>query len=306
MRMPPDWVTLQIFLAAIELGSITRAADRCGIAIAAAAKRMQVLETDCGIPLLERGARGVRPTAAGEAFARHARALLDLADRLAADLHDFAAGSLGSVRLGAIPSALAGRDLSEVLATFAAERPAIQIELREDTSPSILRDLLEGRADLGIVTTESCAPPGLEKHLWRQERLLAVFASDHPLVSRSSVSFDELLNYPLIGAQEGSSLSLLLEDAAQRLGRQLRYRFRMTNTDATRRLVAAGHGLTIMPEGVARPYETALGLRGIPLSDAWSRRRLRLVARTAEVLPPPARLLLDHLLSSVPVTAEQG
>lgn len=54
-------------------GSITRAAERCGTATSAAAKRIQALEADGAVSLLERGARGVRPTAAGEAFARYAR-----------------------------------------------------------------------------------------------------------------------------------------------------------------------------------------------------------------------------------------
>jgi DNA-binding transcriptional LysR family regulator len=82
MAAPPDWVTLRIFLAALDLGSVTKAADRCGIATSAAAKRIQMLETDYRVTLLERGARGVRPTMAGEVFARYARGLVDFAARL--------------------------------------------------------------------------------------------------------------------------------------------------------------------------------------------------------------------------------
>ena len=63
MPAPPDWVTLRIFLAALDLGSVTRAADRCSIAPSAAAKRIQLLEANCGLPLLERGARGSEPRA---------------------------------------------------------------------------------------------------------------------------------------------------------------------------------------------------------------------------------------------------
>src|SRR3954465_12251090 len=130
MVEPPDWVTLRIFLAALELGSVTRAADRCGIATSAAAKRIQDLEVDCGLLLLERSARGVRPTAAGEAFARHARALLDLAARLADDMRAFSVGGLGSVRLHATASAIGGHRLAEALAEFATERPGVQVDLR--------------------------------------------------------------------------------------------------------------------------------------------------------------------------------
>lgn len=296
MGAAPDWATLRIFLAALETGSITRAAGRCNIAVSAAAKRIQALEAESVVPLLERGARGVRPTAAGEAFARHARALLDLAARLDGDLRAFAAGGTGSVRLHATPSAIAGHDLAESLARFAAERPGVRVELHEEISLPILQNLLDGRADLGVVTATGRVPAGLQTHPWREDRLLVAVAVAHPFAGREAVGFDEVLDQPLVGVQESGALSLLLEEAAQRLGRRPRYRFRVAGTDAARRLVAAGHGVTVMPDGMLRPYQAALGLRGVPLAEAWSHRRLGLVARPADMLPPPARLLLDHLL----------
>lgn len=298
----PDWVTLRIFLAALDLGSVTRAADRCGIATSAAAKRIQMLEADYRVALLERGARGVRPTVAGEVFARYARGLLDFAARLGDDMRAYAAGGLGSVRLLATASALGGHDLARVLAAFAVEQPGIQVELREDTSLTILRDLLEGRADLGIVTIAGTVPAGLEAQPWREDRLLVVVPAGHPFASRASVPFAEVLDQPLVGVMEGGALSLLLDEAAQRLGLRPRYRFQVASTDAARSLVAAGHGVTVMPDRIARPYEAALGLRGIPLAERWTRRRLRLVSRAAGLLAPPARLLQDHLLRSEPTT----
>jgi DNA-binding transcriptional LysR family regulator len=124
------------------------------------------------------------------------------------------------------------------------------------------------------------------------------------LAERSSVGFAELLDQPLIGVLERGALSLLLEGAAERLGRHLRYRFRVASTDAARNLVAAGHGVTVMPDGVARPFEGLLGLRGIPLAERWSRRRLRLVSRAAALLPPAVRVLQAYLLRPSPTTAQ--
>ena len=83
-----------------------------------------VIAEGCGLPLLERGARGVRPTAAGEAIAQHARALFDLSARFAGDFRAFASGGQGSVRLGASASVIAGHDLGALLAGFAARRGA--------------------------------------------------------------------------------------------------------------------------------------------------------------------------------------
>ena len=60
---PPDWTTLRIFLAASELGSVTKAAGKCGIAVSPATRRIQDLEADLGVRLLDRSVRDVTLTA---------------------------------------------------------------------------------------------------------------------------------------------------------------------------------------------------------------------------------------------------
>lgn len=298
---PPDWVTLRIFLAAVELGSLSRAAEQCGIAISAAARRVQDLEADCGVPLLERSARGVRPTAAGERLARHASTLLEQAGRLSDDLRAFAGGGSGSVRLSATTSALSGHRLAEDLAAFAAARPGISVELQEETTRPILDALLQGRTDLGIITSGVPLPAGLEAELWHTDRLLVLLPAGHRFARHAQLGFADVLAEPLIGVQAGGALALLLEQEAALLGRALHYRFRVASTDAARRLVAAGHGLTVMPDGVAGPYQTALGLRGVPLAEPWAKRQLRLVSRPSCLLPRAVRLLFDHLNRSADV-----
>lgn len=294
-----DWVTLRLFLAAVELGSITRAALRCGIASSAAAKRLRLLEEACGLPLLQRGARGVRPTVAGEAVAQHARALFDLSARMADDLRAFAAGGQGHVRLHATSSVIGGPDLGPLLAAFLEERPGIRVELREEASSTVLHDLMEGRADLGLVTGAGEVPAPLQSWPWRRDQLVVLVPRGHALASRPGLHFAEVLDHPLIGVQEGGALSLLLEEQARKLGRSLVFRFHVVGTDAARSLVAAGLGLTVMPDGLVRGDLEQVGLKAVALREAWARRSLRLVSRPTETLPPPARLLRDHLLASV-------
>lgn len=293
----PDLVTLRIFLAAVRLGTLTRAAEQCGIALSAAAKRIHTLEEDCGIALLLREARGVRPTLAGESMARHAEMLLNLSGRIMNDMHGFAAGGRGSVRLQATLSAIAGHPLPGMLAGFATRNPGLRTELKERTSLAILRDLAEGRADLGIVTSGSLIPPDLEASPWRNDSLLAVMRQDHPLAAQANLPFAAMLDQPLIGASETGALAFLLEEQAQRLGRPLEYRFQVASTDVSRCLVAAGHGVAVMPEGVVRPYEALLGIRGVPLREGWARRSLHLVSTPPDTLQAPARLLREYLLN---------
>ena len=146
---PPDWTSLRLYLTALELGSIAKAAEHCGIANSAAAKRIQVLEAEARVGLIERHARGIIATAAGEVFARHARGLMDLARRLEEDMDAFAAGGAGSVRLLATASSIGGHDLAERLAAFARLYPRIVVDLRE---------LLERGADVHAADNNGATP----------------------------------------------------------------------------------------------------------------------------------------------------
>lgn len=298
MAQTPDWVTLRLVLAAIEEGSLSRAAERCAIAVSAAARRVQLLEAQHGVRLLDRTARGVHPTPAGEAFANHARGLIDRSARLADDLRAFATGGRGSVRLHCTASAITGHRLACLLAGFMQAEPGIRVELEEAPSLSVLRSVLEGRADLGIVMRPAVVPDALAFRPWQQDRLLVVVPAAHPLAGREALRFVEVLAEPLVGVLAGGALALTLAEEAQRLGRAPRWRFQVQGTDAARLLIAAGHGLGVMPEGVVRPHEERLGIRGVPLAEPWAERLLGIVARAAEPLGAPGHRLLDHLISA--------
>jgi DNA-binding transcriptional LysR family regulator len=178
-------------------------ADHCNIATSAAAKRMQLLEADCGVQLLERRARGVKLTAAGEIVARYARGLFDLAFRLGDDLNAFKTGGIGSVRLHVTLSAIAGNELAETLAVFTAEHPRVQVELREDISLRVLRDVVDGQADLVIITSSRRLPSDLDVHPWREDRLVAVMPSSDPLATLPSISFRAVIDRITIIADRG-------------------------------------------------------------------------------------------------------
>ncbi|WP_372054580.1 LysR family transcriptional regulator [Tistrella mobilis] len=295
MTLPPDWRSLQILLAAIDCGSVTRAAGRCGIAVSAAAKRIQDLEAELGVRLLDRAARGVTPTPEGEVLARHARAMFAFGDRLADDLRAVAGGGLGRVRLAATMSVVAGHPLPQALAAFARARPGIEVDLIEGTSLAILSELVEGRADLGIITIGTTLPEGLTGRPWGRDRLLAVVPAGHPIAGREGVSLGELLHEPLIEIIEGGAITLLLNDMAERAGLSPRTAFRVATVDSAIRMVAAGQGVAVIPDGVFDIFSPALGLVGVAIAEPWAHRRLRLVGRAPAVLPPAARLLHDHL-----------
>ena len=107
MTRPLDPISLQLFVAVCEEGSLARAADREALVASALSKRISALEAEGGVPLLLRRRRGVDPTPAGEALLARAREVLEALDRLRSELGAFGAGVQGCVRVLAIPSVLA-------------------------------------------------------------------------------------------------------------------------------------------------------------------------------------------------------
>ena len=94
-----DQISLRLFIAVCEEGTIARAAEREFIAPSAVSKRLADLETLVETALLSRSQRGVRPTAAGEALLKHARLIMLDHERLQAELSEYAAGGRGHVRV---------------------------------------------------------------------------------------------------------------------------------------------------------------------------------------------------------------
>ncbi|MBR0564703.1 LysR family transcriptional regulator [Azoarcus sp. L1K30] len=289
-----DFNSMALFVAVCETGAIARAAARENIVASAISKRLAELESDFGVPLLERGARGVKPTAAGEALLFHARAVLRGVDRLQAELSDYAQGVRGHVRMHANISAVV-EFLPEDLRVFMANNEGIKIDLQEHLSADILRAVAEGQTDLGVVSASE-EVDGLTYFPYRQDELVLVVRPDHPLAATAETGFAASLAYDHVGLSQNSSLYTLLEHAAAAAGLTRRLRIHVTAFDALCRMVDVGLGVGVVPRRVGNFFAAALGLRLVGLTDAWATRNLHIVVRDVASLPAAARLLLDHLV----------
>jgi DNA-binding transcriptional LysR family regulator len=260
------------------------------------------MEARLGVDLLERGARGVVPTAAGAALREHARRVLARLDALRGDLAMHRDGRAGRLRL--LANTAACRELvPEALAGFLAAHPRLDIELGERRSEEIVAEVACGRAALGIVS-DAVDRAGLQERPLREDPLALVVADSHPLAHRAAgtpVSLAQVLGEPFVGLAPGIALQEHVDAQARRLGRLPGYRARVAELDAVCRLAARGLGLGVVPEVAARRCAagSGAGLRLLPLADAWAGRRLLLVAPSFPGLPAAARRLARHLQASV-------
>jgi DNA-binding transcriptional LysR family regulator len=286
-------LTLELFIAVAEERSIARASERRNIAVSAVSRRISDLEALLDVKLLHRRARGVEPTSAGYALLEHARTVVGNLSQLRTDLTGYRQGTRGHIRLSVNKSAIL-EALAEQLSRFLTAHPLVKIDLEESISPAIIQSLSENRADIGIYGGNIRAPE-LTVVPYRQDQLIAVVGTGHPLAGRETVQLAELAEYEFISLEKGSSIDTLCVRAAAELGRQLKIRIRVSGFDALFRLVEARLGVGVVPREITGERAALGRLVRVPLTEPWARRTLVLGTRDPTTYLPATRLLLDFL-----------
>ena len=288
-----DLTDLRLCLEVAEAGSITAGAARANLALASASARLQGMEEALGVALFIRGRRGVQPTPAGRALVQHARIISGQVERMAAELHEYARGLRGHVRLLCNTSALT-EHLPEALATFMAAHPQVEVDVEEAISLHVVRSLLAGNGEVGVVA-DSVDLGSLETYPYRPDRLVLVVAKGHALAARRKVGYAEALDHDFIGYTKSVALQEHLSNHAARLGKRIHARVRLRSFEAVCGVVERGLGVAVMPESAALRCRKTMRVTSIRLSDAWAERQLLICARSFADLPPYARQLVEHL-----------
>ncbi len=284
-----DLITLQLFVAVFEEGTLTRAANREAIAVSAASKRLMELEQVLGVSLFVRRAKGMDLTAAGETLLHHARQMLFNVEKMGLELGEHSHGVRGYVRMLANLSAII-QFLPEDLRDFSERHPEVKTDLEERPSNGVVQGVLDGVADLGICSSDTDTK-GLPSVTYRHDKLVVLMPADHPLAARKTLAFVDTLDSDYVGLHAASSINMRTHAAAREAGRMLRLRIHVPGFDAMCRMVQANMGIGILPQKAYELFGRALGLHAVPLTDDWSDRSLILVVRDEAQFGLPVVLL---------------
>lgn len=290
-----DMTTLRLFAAVCDARSIARAAEQANIVGSAISKRLAQLEDTVGTPLLLRRRHGVEPTPAGESLLEHARAILASADQIERDMGAYALGVRGQVRILATASVMA-ESLADDVAAFLQVQAHhdIRVTMEERVSPEVIRGIKEGVASVGICW-DAADLSSLQSCGYRHDHLGIVLHPSHPLAGHESLSFEQTLDYEHVSLPVQSAVQVLLQRAAALQGKTIVHRVIVSNFEAALRVVRANLAISVVPREVAEPYARTYGLRVLPLTDAWARRRFAICFRDEAGLSAAARLLVRHL-----------
>jgi len=282
----PDFSARQLeaVLALAEYGSFVAAAARLRLSQPALTRSIQRLESELGVRLFERSTRRVQITAAGREFAAVAERMLNDLGITVRSVREVAEERRGLVVMSSVMS-VAGGLLPGIVASYRADRPGVEIHVREGVHAAVLEDVRSGVADFGIGYVDELPDFAAGTALGR-ETFCVVMPARHRLAARHGLSLAELRDEPMVGLPTEARTRRTLDAAAAAAGVPLRQAVVVSQFATLMALVGAGVGIAIVPKGTTLG-PLARGLRSVPLVEPKLSRRLGLIA-LREREPTPA------------------
>jgi DNA-binding transcriptional LysR family regulator len=276
MSMRFDLFDLTLFVRIAETRSLAKAAALSNISPPSVSARVKNLEDGLGVKLLHRATNGVSLTTPGEIFMRHARTMLQQAQSLHNDLHDYLGGERGCMRILANTSAIS-EFVPFLLRRYRTDHPDVDIDLREHLTCEIADSIGRGEADIGLVV--GALGEGAARVLPYRDDLVLAARVGHPLAARQTVAFADTLDHDYVLLSGASIISSCLRRKADELKRPLKLRIEAGNFETACRMVENDMGITILPHSSAKRHARSMDIRILPLTDEWAVRHLQLFLR---------------------------
>ena len=293
-----DIAELRAFCAAVDLGSLGRAARLLRVSQPALSKRLRTLEALAGAPLLERTPRGVTPTPAGAQLYAEARKLLAQADAVE-ELLGSLSGSEPPVRMA----------VSHTIAEYVLPGPLVEFESRPDRHLSVellignsgvVRGLVrDGRADFGIAAVEAneARDDRLNELPFCDDEVVVAVPPDHPWAAVEEVELEEFVSTPMIVRDPGADARRTVETVVSARGLALAEPLAEVGSTSAAKSAALSSGTPALLSRLA-VQDGADGLVIRRVRGLRFPRRFSILYAAEEALKPAARALLDHLLSA--------
>jgi LysR family transcriptional regulator, low CO2-responsive transcriptional regulator len=294
---------LRTFLAVAATGSVRAAAERLVVTQPAVSAALSALQREVGVPLVTREGRGLRLTPAGTAFAEHARRALGLLDRGVSAATEAAEPERGRLRLAAVTTA-AERLVPALLATFRSQLPDIGLTLEVGNRRRVWDLLAHHEVDLAIagrppgnhaVATLATRPHDLVVVGAPQVRGPEGFPSRRTAVRR--VARSDLAKATWLLRESGSGTRTATEEFLRSMELQPPV-LTLGSNGAIREGVLIGLGVTLVSRDAVSAELADGSLEEWRCPPLPLRREWHAAAPAESLLPPTARLFLEHLLAA--------
>lgn len=246
-----DTRQMRCVLAVAEAGSLTRAAERLGLAQPALTQTLNRLEQELGTRLFERTRRGAALTEAGLAIVDDLRASLAHGDAAAERARAMAAGRAGRLVIGFVTHAVY-EVLPDALRRLHAAHPRLDVVLREMSNAEQVDALAGGGIDIALLHPPVSIEARVHELRLGEEPLIAALPAAFPVADDGCVSLEEIARHGLVWFPEPQipALRAQLLGALRRAGHETRVVQDANRTLTVLACVAAGLGWSLLPRSV--------------------------------------------------------
>ncbi len=260
---------LRYFLAVARHRNFTRAAEELHLAQPPLSQQIQQLERELNVVLFDRSRRQMELTQAGEVLLQHSLRVFESIDDMLTEVGEVAGGHKGTVVLGTHPSS-AGLLIPDITQQMRKRLPEVGLIIREASTSTIVELAIQRQVDLGLARLPLLKDDPrialIDTHPLYQERALVVVPPDHPFTRQTGgVRISELRDEPFL-LRGVSTFYQQVMNACKQAGFTPKVICEGAETDTLLRLVAAGVGITIVPEyGLKLMPHLQSSLVGIPI-----------------------------------------
>jgi DNA-binding transcriptional LysR family regulator len=287
---------LNVLRKVISLRSFSAAADALSYSQSAVSQAIATLEGEVGAPLIERDRRGVRPTAAGAALARHADGILARMEAAETEVTAIAGGRGGRLRVASFPSAGATL-MPQAVAAFTASHPGVEITLAEGEPEEIAPRLRAAEFDLVLLYefegVGERLGAGMRRFELLDDPLHLALPEAHPLARRRQLRLADLSEESWIQTSAATPCARHVVRSCHAAGFEPRVAFESDDYQTVQGLVAAGVGVALIPRLALSAVRSDIRVR--PLHPSSPVRKVLAAARRGAPVTPAVATMLDTL-----------
>lgn len=262
---------------------MTEAAHSLHVAQSAVSRQVVNLEKELGVDLFIREGRRLKLTPIGKIFLERISHAMNVIDNATREVSEYLEPEKGTLRI-AFPISLAAHTLPTAISSFRMQYPEVKFQLKQGLYNDLIDGVVKGDFNLALIGPVPMNENRVKRKILFTENVVALLPIHHPLADRSSLRLWELKDDPFVLLPKGFVFRDIVINACKELGFSPHVAFEGDDIDALKGLVAAGLGVTLMPE--------------VTLVDSLFRSTVKVpvvepnVTRTVGVITPKERVLL--------------
>lgn len=284
---------LRYFVEVAEREHISEAAEHLHVAQSAISRQIANLEEELGTPLFERIGRNVKLTPVGKIFLEHCITALKGIDFAAKQVEEYLDPAKGTIKIG-FPTSLASYVLPTVISAFKKEYPEISFHLRQGSYKYLIDAVKNRELNLALLGPLPPKDEAINTTVLFSENIHALLPATHPLAKKESINLVDLRNDQFVLFPEGYILNKVAVDACRSVGFMPNITSEGEDMDALKGLVAAGIGVTLLPESSLYDSTPRMTVK-VPIAIPNIRRTVGIIAPTSRDLAPSEEVFVKFI-----------